>query len=62
VEAAAAVTRSPESRFEDQQRLAELLAVREPLYAEVAHLRVNTDGRSPAEVADLVLAPEGPAR
>jgi shikimate kinase len=45
-----------------QQRLAELLAVREPLYAEVAHLRVNTDGRSPAEVADLVLAPEGPAR
>lgn len=45
-----------------QQRLGELLAARAPLYEEVAHLRVATDGRSPAEVADLVLAPEGAGR
>ena len=47
---------SPESR------LAELLAARTPLYEEIAQLRVQTDGRTPAEVVDLILAPEGGVR
>ena len=38
-----------------EQRLAELLAERAPLYAAVAHVRVVTDGRTPAEVADAAL-------
>lgn len=37
-------------------RLLSLLRDREPLYAEVAMATVDTDGRSPAEVADTVLA------
>jgi shikimate kinase len=37
-------------------RLAALLAAREPHYAECAHLRVPTDGLSTAEVVDRVLA------
>lgn len=37
------------------ERLAELLAVRLPLYEEVATFRVPTDGRSPEQVADAVL-------
>ena len=37
-------------------RLTALLAERTPLYAEVASLRVDTDGRTPVEVAELVLA------
>lgn len=37
-------------------RLGTLLAERAPLYAEVARLRVPTDGRNPAAVADAVLA------
>jgi shikimate kinase len=41
-----------------QERLAELLAARAPLYAEVAHLRVETDGLSPGEVVARILAPE----
>ena len=45
-----------------RERLAALLAERAPLYAEVAHQRVNTDGLTTAEVADRVLAPERPAR
>jgi shikimate kinase len=36
-------------------RLAELLGARGPLYAQVAHQRVETDGRSPDEVADEIL-------
>ncbi len=38
------------------ERLAALLAERASLYAEVAHVRVATDGRTPGEVADAVLA------
>lgn len=45
-----------------RQRLAELLAERAPLYAEVAQLRVNTDGLSPADVVERILAPEGASR
>ena len=36
-------------------QLHRLLAERAPLYDEVASVRVDTDGRSPAEVADTVL-------
>jgi shikimate kinase len=36
-------------------RLASLLAERGPLYAEVARVTVDTDGREPADVADEVL-------
>lgn len=43
-------------------RLGEVLAARAALYAEVAHVRVPTDGREPAAVADAVLrALAGPA-
>lgn len=45
-----------------EARLAELLAARGPMYAEVAHVCVPTDGRTPPEVADAVLrAVEGAA-
>lgn len=37
-------------------RLMTLLAERGPLYAEVARATVDTEGRTPDEVADLVLA------
>jgi shikimate kinase len=37
-------------------RLAALLTERGPLYAEVARLTVDTDGRTPQDVADLVVA------
>lgn len=37
-------------------RLSALLESRAPLYAEVAHVRVPTDGRTAADVADAVLA------
>ena len=37
-------------------RLAALVAERAPLYAEVASLTVDTDGRSPAEVVDLIVS------
>jgi len=37
------------------ERLASILAARAPLYAEVAHVRVPTTGRSLAQVADGVL-------
>jgi len=39
-----------------RERLAALLAERGPLYAEVAHFRVDTDARTPGQVADAVLA------
>ena len=39
-----------------RQRLRELMEQRRPLYEEVATLRVDTDGRTPDEVADEVLA------
>ncbi len=38
------------------ERLRALLEQRAPLYAEVAHLRVPTDGLTPEQVADRVLA------
>jgi shikimate kinase len=38
------------------ERLAALLAERAPLYAEVAAVRVGTDGRTPEAVAEAVLA------
>jgi shikimate kinase len=41
-------------------RLAALLTERGPLYAEVAELRVPTDGRTVAQVAGAVLAALGP--
>jgi shikimate kinase len=37
-------------------RLMTLLAERGPLYAEVARVTIDTEGRTPAEVADLVVA------
>lgn len=37
-------------------RLAALVAERSPLYAEVAALTVETDGRTPDEVADVIIA------
>lgn len=37
-------------------QLHRLMAEREPLYAAVASARVDTDGRTPGEVADAVLA------
>lgn len=40
-------------------RLAALLAERAPLYAEVAHARIPTDGLTPAEVAARVLEVAG---
>ena len=44
-----------------EQRLRDLLRERSPLYAEAAHVRVPTSGRTPAEVADAVLAALAPA-
>jgi shikimate kinase len=41
------------------ERLATLLAERAPLYAEVAHDRVATGGRTVEQVADAVLAAAG---
>lgn len=38
-------------------QLRALLDARAPLYAEVATRRVDTDGRTPEQVADAVLAP-----
>src|SRR5262245_7134678 len=38
-----------------RERLERLLAERAPLYAEAAHVRVATDGRTPEDVADAVL-------
>jgi shikimate kinase len=38
-----------------RERLAQLLEERAPLYAEAAHARVATDGKSPEQVADAVL-------
>jgi shikimate kinase len=38
------------------QEVRDLLAVREPLYREVATAAFPTDGRSPEEVADAILA------
>jgi shikimate kinase len=40
-------------------RLRELLERRRELYAETAEVRVSTDGRTPAEVADAVIAALG---
>ena len=42
-----------------RERLAQLLAERAPLYAEAAHARVATDGKSPEQVADAVIAAVG---
>lgn len=42
-----------------EARLRTLLAERAPLYAEAAHARVPTSGRTPTEVADAVLAALG---
>jgi shikimate kinase len=44
-----------------ETRLAELLKRREPLYAEAAQWRIPTDGRTPDQVADEVLAALGGA-
>ncbi len=41
------------------ERLAALLAERAPLYAEVAHRRVSTEGRTPEQVAEAILAGSG---
>jgi len=38
-----------------RERLEQLLAERAPLYAEAAHVRVSTEGRTPEQVADAVL-------
>jgi shikimate kinase len=39
-----------------EARLLALLEARSPLYAEAAHVRVSTQGRTPEQVADAVLA------
>lgn len=44
------------------ERMAALLAARTPLYEEISHLRVSTDGLSPDEVAGRILAPESFSR
>ena len=46
---------------EPEARLAQLRREREPLYAEAALVRVPTAGRTPAQVADAVLAALGAA-
>jgi shikimate kinase len=43
-------------------RLEALLAGRGPLYAEVAHRRVDTETRTPDQVADAILAGDGSGR
>lgn len=43
-------------------RLAALVAERAPLYAEVARVTVDTDGRTPDEVADVVVEALGLGR
>ena len=40
--------------------IVELLATREPLYRETAHLLVDTEGKEPAAVADEIIARLGP--
>ena len=42
-----------------RSRLATLVAERAPLYAEVARVTVDTDGRTPDEVADTIVAALG---
>ncbi len=42
-----------------RDRLAALLAERGPLYAEVAHRRIDTGTRTPEQVADVILADDG---
>ena len=37
------------------ERLADRLAEREPVYEETAHVTVDTDGLSPEEVADEII-------
>jgi shikimate kinase len=44
------------------QRLAELRAIRDPLYAEIADITLATDNRRVARVADLVLQELGLAK
>jgi shikimate kinase len=39
-----------------RERLENLLVARDPLYAEVAEIRIATDGRTPAETAEAILA------
>lgn len=39
-----------------RQKIIELLESRDPLYREVAHLVVETDGKSPKQVAELIAA------
>ncbi len=47
---------------ETEKRLTDLLAARQPLYEEAAHVRVSTEGRSPEEVADAILGALGERR
>lgn len=56
-----AATRPLLAGGDPEARLRALLAERTPLYAEAAHHRVATSGRTPAEVADAVLAALGMA-
>ena len=43
-------------------RLESLLAERGPLYAEIADRRIDTEARTPDQVADVILAGDGPGR
>ena len=45
---------TPGKSFTDE--VAEVLARRTPLYAAAAHHAIDTDGRTPAQVADAILA------
>ena len=42
-----------------EARLETILAERAPLYAEVAHLRIDSDARTPEEMSDAILAEWG---
>lgn len=55
-DAASAATRPALTAYSGLDEIRHLLAAREPLYAEIATLRVATGGRSVAEVVETVLA------
>ena len=42
-----------------QQEIAEVLAVRTPIYRACATLEVDTEGKTPAEIADEIVATLG---
>lgn len=63
VDPATATTRPALTPYGERDELAHLLAVRAPLYAEIAALTIDTTGRTAAEVADAIVVhlQHGPA-